>query len=133
VTITKTNLIDEIACGYGTIRTTAVRMWHQFFPRAAQRSQLLQSLTILHVNSDSILNVPPSPQVLSDAPENALAESDSTLLSSRGAWEHLEVLRSTGEVDRSVWEVCARLPNQFTFSDGDSIPWLTSNCANVEN
>jgi hypothetical protein len=26
VTITKTNLIDEMACGYGSIRTAAVRI-----------------------------------------------------------------------------------------------------------
>jgi hypothetical protein len=43
--------------------------------------------------------------VLSGAPENALAESESTLLRSRGAWKHLELLGSTGEVYRSVWEV----------------------------
>ena len=79
-----------------------MRMWHQVSRRAAQRSQLLQNLTILQVNSGSILNAPPSLQVLLEAPENALAESESTLLSSRGAWEHLEVLRSTSEVDRSV-------------------------------
>jgi len=42
--------------------------------------------------------------VLSGAPENALSEYEITLLSSRGVWEHLEVLRSTGEVTRSVWE-----------------------------
>jgi len=101
VTITKTNMIDEMACGYGTIRTTAVRIRHQVSRRAAQRSQLLQNLTILQVNSCSILNAPPSLQVLSGAPENALAESESTLLSSRGAWEHLEVLRS-GEFNRPV-------------------------------
>jgi len=36
--------------------------------------------------------------VLSGAPENALAESESTLQSSRGAWEYLEALvRATGE------------------------------------
>jgi len=115
VTVTKTNMIDEIAYGYGTIRTAVVRIWHQVSRRAAQRSQLLQNLTILQVNSCSILNAPPSLQVLLGAPENALAESESTLLSSRGAWEHLEVLRSTGEVDRSVWEVCVWLPDRFTF------------------
>jgi hypothetical protein len=65
-----------------------------------------QNLIIQQVNSCRILNAPPSLQVLSGAPENALAESKSTLLSSRGAWKHLEVLRSTREVDRSVWEVC---------------------------
>jgi hypothetical protein len=53
--------------------------------------------------------------VLSGAPENALAESESTLLRSRGAWEHLELLGSTGDVYRSVWEVCVWLPDRFTF------------------
>jgi hypothetical protein len=53
--------------------------------------------------------------VLSGAPENALAESESTLLSSRGAWEHLELLGSTGEVNRSVWEDCVWLPDRITF------------------
>ena len=53
--------------------------------------------------------------MLLEAPENALAESESTLLCSRGAWKHLEVLRSTGEVDQSVWEVCVCLLDRFTF------------------
>jgi len=66
--------------------------------RSAQRSHLLQKLTIL-----------------AGASENALVESERTLLSSRGAWEHLEVLRSTGAVDWSVWEFCVCLPDRFTF------------------
>jgi hypothetical protein len=41
-------------------------------------------------------------QVLAGASENALAECVSTLLSSRGVWEYLEVLRSTGDVVRRV-------------------------------
>jgi len=49
--------------------------------------------------------------VLSGAPEYALAESESTLLRSRGAWEHLELLESTGEVYRSVWELSVWLPD----------------------
>jgi hypothetical protein len=53
--------------------------------------------------------------MLSGAPENALGESESTSLGSRGVWEHLEVLRSTGEVARSVWEDCVLLPDRFTF------------------
>ena len=53
--------------------------------------------------------------MLSVAPENALAESESTLLSSRGVWEHLEVLRCTGEVARSVWEDCVLLLYRITF------------------
>jgi len=49
------------------------------------------------------------------APENALAESVSTLPSSRGVWEHLEVLRSTDEGARSVWKDCVLLLDRFTF------------------
>jgi len=29
VTVTKMNIIDEMPCGYGSVRTTAVRIWHQ--------------------------------------------------------------------------------------------------------
>ena len=79
-----------------------------------QRSQQLQNLSILIVESDIVLNAPPSLQVLSGNRENALAESESTMQSSRVAWEHQEVLRSTGEGYQSVWEVCLWLPDQFT-------------------
>jgi hypothetical protein len=77
--------------------------------RSEQRPPELQNLTILYVISLSILNLPPSLQVLSAVPENALAQSESTLLSSRGVWEHLEVLKSTDKVARSVWEDCLLL------------------------
>jgi hypothetical protein len=109
VTVTKMNMIYEMARGYGTIRTAAVRIWHQVSCRAAERSQLLHNLTILQVNSCSNLNAPPSLQVLLGVFENALAESEGTLLRTKGTWEHLEVLRSTGEVDWSFWEVCVWL------------------------
>ena len=69
----------------------------------------------MKVKSHSILNAPPYLQMLSEARENALVESESTLLSSRGVWEYLEVLRRTGEVTRSVWENCVWLPDQITF------------------
>ena len=105
MTVTKTNMIDEMRCAYGTITTTALRIRHTVSRRAAQRSQLLQNVSILIVKSCSVLN----------APENGLAESESTLLSSRGAWEHLEEHRSSGEGNRSVWEVCVRLPDRFPF------------------
>jgi hypothetical protein len=49
VTVTKTNMIDEMPCGYGTLRN-----------------------------------------------------------------EHLEVLRSTGDSNHSVWQVCVWIPAQFT-------------------
>jgi len=48
------------------------------------------------------MNAPPKLQVISGAPENASAESESILQSYRGAWEHLDVLRRTGEGYRSV-------------------------------
>jgi len=79
VTVSKTNMIDELPCGYGTLRTTGVRIQYQVSSRPAQRSQQLQNLTILMVKSRSILNAPPSLQVLSGAHENALAQSESTL------------------------------------------------------
>jgi hypothetical protein len=64
VTVTKTIMIDEMPCGYGTLRTTGVRIGHQVSRRAcaevsaalevsrrpAQSSQQLQNLTILIVN-----------------------------------------------------------------------------------
>ena len=53
--------------------------------------------------------------MLSGAPENALAESESTLQISREAWEHLNVHKSTGEGNQSFWEVCLWLPDRFTF------------------
>jgi hypothetical protein len=96
VTITKTNMIDEMPCGYGTLRTTGVRIRNQVSRRPAQRSLQLHTLTILKGKSCSILNAPPSLQVLSGACENSLAQSQSILQSSRGGREHLEVLRSTG-------------------------------------
>jgi hypothetical protein len=46
---------------------------------------------------------------------NGLAASESAILSCRGAWEHLELLRITGEVDRSIWGVRMCLPDRCTF------------------
>ena len=121
VAVTKTNMIDEMPCGYGTLTTTGMRIRHQVSAaldisrRPAQRSQPLQNLTILIVKSRSILTAPPLLQVLSGTRENALAESESTLQSSRGGRENLEVLRSTGEGYRSVWEVCVWLLDRVTF------------------
>jgi hypothetical protein len=94
VAVTKTNMIDEMPCG--------VRIRNQVSRRPAQRSPQLQNLTIVIVKSRSILNAPPPLQVLSGARENALAQSESFWQSSRGGWENLEVLRSTGEGYRSV-------------------------------
>jgi len=114
VTVRKTNMIDEIPCGYGTVRTTAVRIWHQVSRRPAQRSPQLHNLTMLIVKSRSILNSPPSLQVLSGARENTLAHSESILHSSSGGCEYLEVLRSTGEGYRSFWEVWVWLLDRIT-------------------
>jgi hypothetical protein len=87
VTVTKTNMIDEMPCGYGTLRTTGVRMRNQVTHRPAKRSPQLQNLNILIVKSCSILNAPPSLQVLSGASENALAHSESILQNSRRGLE----------------------------------------------
>jgi hypothetical protein len=115
VTVTKTNMIDDMPCGYGTLRTTGVRIRHQVSRRPALRSPHLQNFTIQIVKSHSILNVPPSLQVLSGARANAHTQSESTLQSSRGGWEQPEVLRSTGEGYWSVREVCVWLSDRITF------------------
>jgi len=57
--------------------------------------------------------------VLSEAPENTAAESKSALYSTRGGWEDLKVVRSTGEINQTVWEDCMSLPDRFTFSHGE--------------
>jgi hypothetical protein len=110
VTVTKRNIINEMPSTYGTLRTTTVAIWHQVSRSAAlevshrpvQRSQVLQYLTILSVKTFSILNAPPYLLKLSGAPSGALAESEGTLLSSRGAWKHLEIFGSNVEVNWSV-------------------------------
>jgi hypothetical protein len=100
-----------MTCGDGTLRTPSVRIRHkvshiswaevlatfEVSRGAAQRSQQLQHLTVEIVKLQGILNAPPSLQVVSGARENALAESESTLQSSRAGWEHLDVLTSTGK------------------------------------
>ena len=107
-------------CGYGTLRTTGVRIRHQVSRRPAQRSLQLQNLIILIVKSRSSLNDPPSMQVLSEVRENTVAQSESILQSSRGGWQRLEVLRSTGEGYRSVWEIGVWL------QDWDTSGWWRS-------
>ena len=37
VSVTNTNMIDEMPCAYGTLRTTALRIWHQVSRRAAPK------------------------------------------------------------------------------------------------
>ena len=41
VTVTKRHMLEELPGGYGTLRTTGVRIWHILLHRAGQRSQLL--------------------------------------------------------------------------------------------
>jgi len=118
---------DQMPCGYE--RTAAVIIRHQVSRRAAQRPPLLsnhpeeqrsglsfsRSLSQISAEVSGAQKFDYSISQISEHPGNALAESESTLLSSRGVWEHLEVLRSTGEVTRSVWEDCVLLPDRFTF------------------
>jgi len=123
VTVTKTDMIDDELCPNRNLRSTVLRIWHQASHRAAlevphrpaQRSLPLLNLTIPIVKSHSVLNTHPYLLVLSGAPENALPESESTLQCSRGGWEHLEVLRSTGEGCWSVWEACVWHLDGFPF------------------
>jgi hypothetical protein len=77
VTVRKTNMIDEMPCGYGTLRTTGMKIRHQVSRRPAQRSPQLQNLTIVIAKSRSILDATASLQVLPGARENALAQSES--------------------------------------------------------
>jgi hypothetical protein len=71
-------------------------------------------VTILYIKSCSIQNAHPYLQVLSGASDNAFEESESSLLSSSGDWEHLEVLRTNGEVAQSVGEDCVIVLNWLT-------------------
>jgi hypothetical protein len=83
--------------------------------RSVQGSQELQKLIIFEVKLHSIQNTPPELQVISAAPEHACAASGSTVVSSRGVWEHPEKLQSTGVGARCVWEDCMLLLNRFPF------------------
>jgi len=95
-------LCSDLGCS-GSIASScsAVSAALKVSRRSAQRSQQLHNLTILSVKSRTILKAPPYLQVLSGAPQNTLPEFESTLLSSRGVWEQLEVLGSTCEVART--------------------------------
>ena len=67
VTVTQTNMIHDMPCAYGTLRTIALRIRHQVSRRAAlevshrppRRSHPLQKLTILILKSRSVLNAHP--------------------------------------------------------------------------
>ena len=104
VTVTKTNIIDEMPCGYGTLRTTGVRIRHQVSCKPAQWSPQLQNLTILIVKSRSILNAPPSLQVLSEHVRMLLHSLRAFCKAPGGArsiWKYLEALgRASGVSER---------------------------------
>jgi hypothetical protein len=102
VTVTKTNMINKMLCSCGTLRTTAVRIWHQVFRRACAEVSAAPKFDCLNSQCCSILNAPPILQVLSGAPENALAETKSTVQSARVAGEHLTLLSRTADGYRSV-------------------------------
>ena len=53
--------------------------------------------------------------MLSGTPENGLETSESKLFSFRKAWEHLELLMTTGEIHLSVCEDWMWLPDDVTF------------------
>jgi len=94
----KTNMIDEMPCGYVTVRPTGVSIRHQVYRRVCtevlaalevsrrpvQRSQQLQNLTISIVKFRSIPNASSSLQVLSGVLVNALAKPERILQRSRG-------------------------------------------------
>jgi len=130
VTITKTNMIDKMPCGCGTLWTTAVRIRHHVTRRPAKLSQQPQNLTILYVKYQSILNAPPYLQVPSGAPENALAESESTFLSSRGPgsiWQYLKALvRSTGVSWRFACSFRTNLHFVDVYYTSAGIYWIRS-------
>jgi len=84
--------------------------------RPAQRSQLQLIVSILSVKSRSLLTACPLLQVGSGQLRNAQAQSESSLLSSRRAWEHVEVFLNTCQVDLSVWEACTGFLDWFAFS-----------------
>lgn len=56
-------------------------------------------MTILKVKYGSMLNAPPHLHMLSGAAGNSLAASESSLLSSRGVWQNLELLTITGKIN----------------------------------
>jgi len=46
VTVTKTNMINEMHCGYGPLRTTGVKIWHQVCHRAS--AEVSAALEVSH-------------------------------------------------------------------------------------
>ena len=98
--------------------------------------------------SRSILNAPPSLQVLSGARDNALAESESTCKAPGGAgsiWKYLEALvRATGVSGRFAYDfqtklhfadVWVWLSQSTSIMDNRSSPtiWMIFNCNYINN
>ena len=75
MTITKTIMIHEMPCGYGTLKTTGVRIWHLVSRRACAEVSAASNCNYTNYQSRSILNAPPSLLPVSWARQNALAES----------------------------------------------------------
>jgi hypothetical protein len=130
-TVTKYNMIDEGPCGYGTLRTTGIRIWHQVSHRAcaevssflevshthAQRSQHVQNFTFQIVKCCSILSATPSLLVLSGACENAHAEFESTLQRFRVGWQDRKVHGSTGRAVRVSGRFASGFRTKFHFAE----------------
>lgn len=120
VTATNITMVDEMPCMYNTLKTTAVRIQHQVSSsaepeasadlevshRPVQRFQQPKNLTILYIKYCNILNILSQLPVVSGEYENSFAVSETTFLSFRRAWEHLELLHSTGQVNQSGQVVC---------------------------
>jgi len=123
---------EQLLWEYGTNSPAELRQWTQLFTKSPANLcwglrwcwSLLQTCTKVSAaptfeysnsQSRSILNATQYLQVVSGAPGNNLAESESTLQSSREAWEHLKVLRSTGEGYRSDWELGVLHVDRYTF------------------
>jgi len=102
VTVTKMNMIDDILCAYGTLRTTTVRIWHQVSDRAAQRSQqLTKSPTDRHRGLSCFKYDYPIHQIPSH-PESTSRTAEAFRSPGEGAcriWEHIAFLH--GGLDAS--------------------------------
>jgi len=129
VTVTKTNMIHQIGCGYWFPRTTAVRRWHQVSHRAGQRSQLLSKSPADQRRGHSSSNISQSSKLCIGVSwmhlhncgcfQNHLRMLLQSLralsFAPGGPWKRLEVQRCTGKVDQSIWEAWVWLADLFTF------------------
>jgi hypothetical protein len=115
VTVTKTNMINEMHCGYGMLATTGVGIQH---PGSHRVCAVVSAAPKFHYPNIQISLHPECTSITagaSGACENPLAESESTLESSRGGWEHLEVHKRTGGGCCSAWEDDVWFPDRITF------------------